>query len=177
MNFHPGDRGIDRRGLDIIKAHRRRSDQHQLARDHAGRDILIKHIGRRNIDRGIVMREMDPELAVAIGRKLQTADGDALDAGFVGLDQDRARGGHHSQDFKAQGRQRKALGLHQHRHPSDDSVTLALDREQPAPGSRLFEKRHVAQQPGKLDHETLRLLAKRGYAGHRERFVELGEDL
>ena len=123
------------------------------------------------------MRKMNPELAVAIGRDLETLDADTLDAGLVGLDEDRVGAGYHPQHFETQGRHGRALGLHDHRHPPDNTAAFGLDREQAAPGGRLFQHLDVAQQAGKIQHERLRFLAQHGEARHRQRLVELGQHI
>src|SRR5205814_78313 len=59
------------------------ADQHQLVLDHFRLDAALEDVRRGNIKRGIVMREMNPELAVAVGRNLEALDADAGDAGVV----------------------------------------------------------------------------------------------
>src|SRR5258707_12481057 len=120
---------------------------------------------------------MEPKLAVVIGRNLQTPDCDALDASLFGFDQDGRSGGRQPQYFKTQGWHNRALGLHYHRHPPDNAVTLGLDAEKAAPGGRLLQNRNVAEQSGKIDQETLWLLAEHRDTCRRKRFVEFGEDL
>ena len=89
VNLDPRHRRIDRRGLDIVEPHRRGSDQHQLVRYLFVRNGSVEDVGCRNKDRRIVARKVNPKLTVAIGRNLQTPDGDALDAGLFGSDDDR----------------------------------------------------------------------------------------
>ena len=108
-----------------------------------------------------------------IGRKLQTPDADTLDAGLFGFDQDRRGGGQQPQYFKTQGRHGRALGTQHHRHPPHDAVALGPDREQAAPGGRLFQNMDVAQQPGKIEQEALRVLAEHRKPRHRKRLVEI----
>ena len=120
------------------------------------------------------MRIVHPELAVTIRRDGETLDADALDAGLVGLDQDRPRAARDPQHLEAQGRHGDALGDHDHRHAADDAVTLGLDGEQAAPGRRLLQHGHVAQQPRELEHERLRLLAQHSKSGHWKFRVEIG---
>ncbi len=120
------------------------------------------------------MRIMHPELAIAIGRDGQTLDADALDAGLVGLDEDRSRAARDPQHLEAQGRHGDALGHHDHRYAADDAVTFGLDGEQAAPGRRLLQHGHVAQQPREMEHERLRLLAEHRKSGHRKFRVEIG---
>ena len=177
VDLHAGHGGRDRRGLDVVQSGRRRSDQHQLARDPVRCDAAFQHIDGRDIDRGIPVRIMHPELAIAIGRDGETLDADALDAGLVGLDQDRPRAARDPQHLEAQGRHGDALGHHDHRHAADNAVTLGLDGEQAAPGRRLLQHGHVAQQPRELEHERLRLLAEHRKSGHWKFRVEIGANV
>ena len=176
VDFHPRHGRGNRRGLDVVEADRRRSDQHQLARKLFGRGGPREHIGRGDKNRAIMMRKVNPELAVAIGRDLETLDADALDAGLIGLDEDRVGAGRHPQHFEAQRRHGLALGQHQHRHPPDDAVAFLPDREQAPTGGGRFENRNVAQQTGPLEHEGLGFLAEHREARHRQRLVEFRLD-
>src|SRR5438067_8524843 len=108
------------------------------------------------------MRKMEPKPSVKIRRKLQTTDGDALKPRLFGFDQDCPGRGYHPQYFKAQGRQNRALCLHQHRDPPDNAVALGLDREQAAPSSRFFQGMDVPQQTREIEEKTLRLLTEHG---------------
>ena len=112
----------------------------------SGATFFFQHIDRRNIDRRIVAGKMNPELAVVVGRNLKALDADALDAGLVGLDQDRVGAGGDPQHLELSDGMVCALRLHDHRHPPHDAVAFGLDREQAAPGGRLLQHRHVAQQ-------------------------------
>ena len=177
VDFHAGHGARHRRGLDVVEADRRGADQHQLAGDHVGRDVLLQHVDRGNIDRGIVAGVVNPELAIMVGRNLNALDAEALDAGLLGLDQDRARPGGDAQHLERQRRHGLALRLHDHRHPPHDAVALGLDREQAAPGGGVLQHRHVAQQAGEIEHEALRLLAQHRKPGDRQRLVERGDFL
>jgi hypothetical protein len=75
----------------------------------------------------IVMVEMHPELAVAIGRHFQAGNRNRVNAGFVDAHQDRARSGDDTQHFHAQGRHQAALRRHNHWHAPDDAVTFGID--------------------------------------------------
>ena len=59
-----------------------------------------------------------------------------------------------------------------HRHPPDNAIALGLDRDQAAPGSRLFETVNVAQQAREIEHERLGVLAQHRKPRHRKRLVE-----
>ena len=67
--------------------------------------------------------------------------------------------------------------MHDHRHAADNAVALGLDGEQAAPGRRLLQHGHVAQQPRKLEHERLRLLAEHRKPGHWKFLVEIGANV
>ena len=172
MDLDPGHGARNRRGLDVVEADRRGADQHQLAGDHVGRDVLLQHIDRGDIDRGIVAGIVNPELTVMVGRNLKALDADALDAGRFGLDQDGPRSGGDAQHLECQRRHGLALRLHDHRHAPDDAVALGPDREQAAPGGGMLQHRHVAQQAREIEHEALRLLAQHREPGDRQRLVE-----
>ena len=130
VDFNARHRRRNRRGLDVVKPHRRGSDQHQLAADLFGRDVSFEQVLRRNIDRGIAASEMDPELAVGIRRNLETLDADALDSGLIGFDENGVGTGDHPQEFKTQRRHRHALGQQDHRHPPHNAVAFGPDGEQ-----------------------------------------------
>ena len=83
MDLDAGHGARHRRGLDVVEADRRGADQHQLAGDHVGRDVLLQHVDRGDIDRGVVAGIVNPELAVMVGRNLKALDAEALDAGLV----------------------------------------------------------------------------------------------
>jgi hypothetical protein len=172
MDFHAGHGALDRCGLDVVEADRRGADQHQLAGDHVGRDVLLQHIERGDVDRGIVAGIVDPELAIMVGRNLDALEAEALDAGLFGLDQDGAGPGGDPKHLERQGGHGLALRLHDHRHPPHDAVAFGLDREQAAPGGGMLQHRHVAQQAGELEHEALRFLAQHRQSRHRQRLVE-----
>ncbi len=123
------------------------------------------------------MRKMNPELAVAIGRNLETLDADALDAGLIGFDENRVGAGRDPQHFEAQRRHGRALGQHHHRHAADNAIAFGPDREQAPPRSRGFEKWNIPEQTRPLQHERLRLLAEHGEARQRQRLVEFRLDL
>ena len=57
-------------------------------------------------------REMHPELAVAVGRHIEAAHTDALDAGLVGFDQNRVRLARDAQQLERQRRHGDVLRLH-----------------------------------------------------------------
>ena len=172
VNLDTRHRRIDRRGLDIVEPHRRGPDQHQLVRYLFVRNGSVEHVGCRNKDRRIVARKVNPELAVAIGRNLQTPDGDALDTGFFGSDDDRRSNSCHPQYFKTERRHDGALGPQQHRHPPDNAVALGLDRDQTASGRRCFQNADIAQQAGKFEQERRGILSAHRDPGHRQRAVE-----
>jgi len=102
VDFDPRNGRRNRGGLDVVKPDRGCSDQHQFTRDFLLGDASIDHIGGRNIDRRILTREMNPKLAVAVGRDFKTLDRDALDTLDAGFDEDGVRAGHHPQHFEAQ---------------------------------------------------------------------------
>ena len=153
------------------QSYRRRADQHELARDLFGRDAPLKHVGCRDIDRRIVGREMNPKLAVAVGRNLESFDGNALDTRLVGFDENGVGPGRHTQYLETQRGHGGALRLHDHRHSPNDAVALGLDRKQTPPGGRLLQNWRVAQQSGKLEHESLRVLARAWRALSLEAFL------
>src|SRR6476619_3204596 len=103
---------------------------------------------------------MNPELTVVVGRNLYALDAEALDAAFLGLDQDRARTGRDPQHLECQRGHGLTLRLHDHRHAPYDAVAFGPDREQATPGGGMLEHRYVAQQTGKIEHEALRLFAQ-----------------
>ena len=115
---------------------------------------------------------MNPELTVAVGRDLEPLDGETLDAGLVGSDENRVGAGRDPQHLETQRRHGRTLRLHHHRHAPDDAVALGPDREQAAPGSRLFQDVHVAQQTREIEQERLRLLAEHRQPRQRKRLVE-----
>ena len=65
------------------------------------------------------------------------------------------RAGHHPQHLETQGRHHRALGPQHHRHPPDDAVALGLDREQAAPGGRLFQNATLRSRPVKSNMKGL----------------------
>src|SRR5260370_224277 len=81
-------RAAPRSGLDVVGFHRRGSGQDQLALDLFGRNAAVEDVRRRGIERGIAEREMNPKLAIEVGRNLETLETDALDPGLVGFHQD-----------------------------------------------------------------------------------------
>ena len=146
VDFHAGHGGRDRRGLDVVQSGRRRSDQHQLARDPVRRDAAFEHIDGRDIDRGIPGGIVHPELAIAIGRDVKPLTPMLWMPALSALIRMVPRAARDPQHLEGQGRHGDTLGHHDHRHAPDDAVTLGLDGEQAAPGRRLLQHRHVAQQ-------------------------------
>ena len=170
MDLDAGHRRLDRRGLDVEEADRRGADEHQPAAKTVGRRAPVQHIGGRNVARRIVLVEMHPELAVAVGRQFKAGHRDRAHAGFVGANQDGAGAGDDAQHFQGQRRHQGILRVHDHRDAADDAVALGLDREQPAPGGRLLDRRNVAQQSGKRHQERARIGAEDGETGLQRRF-------
>ena len=89
MDLDARHRRIDRRGLEVEQPDRRGAHEDELA-------LEAERIGRArragpSPKRSASCRagEMDPELAPAVGRDLERRAAHALDAGLVGLDQDR----------------------------------------------------------------------------------------
>ena len=152
MDFHAGHGARNRRGLDVVEADRRRADEHQLAGDHVGRDVLSSTLMAEHRSRHRCGR-MDPELAIMVGRNLEALDADALDAGRLGRDQDRAGAGGHAQHLERQRRHGLALRQHDHRHPPHDAVALGLDREQAAPGGGCSSTGTLRSSPGKSNRK------------------------
>ncbi len=115
---------------------------------------------------------MNPKLAIAVGRNLETLDADAHDPGPVGLDEDRVGAGDYAQHFETQERHGFALRLQDHGDPPDNAVALGIDREQAAAAGRLFQDRRIAQQARKLDHEALRVFTQHCQPRRRKRLVQ-----
>jgi len=112
---------------------------------------------------------MHPELAIAVGRYFQTGDRDSLDTGLVDADQNGARTGDHAQHFQAQRRDQAALRFHDDGDAADDAVTFRIDRKQAPTCGRLFDWRHVAQEPTKSHQIRARIRAANGKAGLQRR--------
>ena len=90
VHLDAGHGGLDRGGLDVEEADRRGADEHQPAAHAVGVHAAVQHVRRRHVTRRIVLVEVDPELAVAVGRHFEAGHRDRFHAGFVGADQDGA---------------------------------------------------------------------------------------
>jgi hypothetical protein len=66
-------------------------DQHQPLAEPIRRHLAIEDVNNRDVTGLIVRREMNPELAIAVGRDHETGHGDALDAARVGAQQQSRR--------------------------------------------------------------------------------------
>ena len=116
MDLDAGHGRIERRGLDVEQPDGRGADQHQLAGDPIGGDAALDHVLGRHVAGRVVRREMDPELAVAVGRNFEPGHRDAFDAGGVGADQDGAGSGRPRAASRGSAPARRCpAGLHDHR--------------------------------------------------------------
>src|SRR5215472_5695972 len=109
---------------------------------------------------------MHPELATTIGGKLEVLHANALDTSLVSLDQDSARATGNAEHLEAQRGHGHALGLQEHRHTSDDAVTLWHNGENTTSGGGLFQRPDIAEQPIEFVKEGYRIFAEHGKAGH-----------
>ena len=73
--------------------------------------------------------------------------------------------GDEAEHLHRQRRHQYVLRHHDHRHATDDAVAFGIDREQPAAGGGLLDRRNVAQQPGELHQERRRIGPLDGEAG------------
>ena len=170
MDLDAGHRRLDRRGLDVEEAGRRGADEHESAVKTIGRRASVQHIGGRYIARRIVLIEMHPELAVAVGRHFKTGHRHRAHAGVVGANEDGAGAGDDAQHFQGQRRHQGILRVHDDRDAANDAVALGFDREQPAPGGRLLDGWNVAQQSGKRHQERPWIGAENGETGLQRHF-------
>ena len=155
----PGMRGSTGVVFEVEQADGGCSDQHQPLRDAIGRHPSFEHVDGGYIARLVVRREMDPELAVAVGRDHEAGHGRTLHAGVIGADQDGVAAADDAQHFQRQRRHDCALRLHHDRHAPHDAVAFGADREKPAAAGGLLERGHIAQQAGKIEKKWPRVAA------------------
>ena len=170
VHLDAGHRRLDRRGLDVEQADRRGADEHQSAAQPVRSQPPLQDVLGGYVTRRIVLVEMHPELAVAVGRHHQPRHRHRLHAGLPGVHQDGAGVADDAQHFHGQRRHQRALRLHDHRDAADDAVAFRIDRKQSASGRRLLDRQHIAQQPGKAHQKRRRVGADDGKSGLQRQF-------
>ena len=157
MDLDPRNRGIERRRFNIEKSDGGGAEEGQFAGQLLWLNGAVEHIERRDIKAPVMLAEFHPNLAVAVGRHIETLQLNAGDSTRAIIDRHGRLARAHAIKFKRQRRVHIFSHPHHERHLANDAVHRRLKRKHTNALGRIFEHIDIADNAGECPEERLRL--------------------